>query len=83
VIHGAIQGAIEAFQHVRQKQAAQRQWARWTARHSYEVQLYLAFRPRPISKSFKDLTEVKLDRGMAATLKAELFTFAQACLAFF
>lgn len=61
-------------------------------RYSYEVRLYRADRPKPISKSFKDLdeakkwqtqTEAKLDRGMTVTLKAESFTFAQACLSFF
>jgi len=61
-------------------------------RYSYEVRLYRADIPRPISKSFKDLAqakqwqtqaEAKLDRGLEVTLKAGSFTFAQACLAFY
>jgi integrase len=61
-------------------------------RYSYEVRLFRADRPAPISKSFKDLAmakqwqtqaEAKLDRGLKVTLKAESFTFAQACLAFY
>ena len=61
-------------------------------RYSYEVRLYRADIPKPISKSFKDLDEAKkwetqaegkLDRGIEVSRKAEAFTFAQACLAFF